>query len=154
MIKVRKALMGDIPALLPMLRNFADFAGTKHSLYPGDGIAAVKVAWLMTEHVFFVAEKVEIGADDEIVGFIAGLLVEHWMNPELVVLSELLWWVEPEHRGSRAGAMLLRAFTDHGEEHAHQMTMVLERGSPIREETLESRGFHLHERTFLREMAV
>lgn len=85
-------------------------------------------------------------------GLIGGQLAPHPFNPELLVLTELFWWVDPEHRGGRAGAMLLDAFTAYGEEHAHWILFTLEHESPVNDRCLTKRGFALKERCYLREV--
>ena len=152
MIRTRRAALTDVTQLLPHLRAFAAFAGHRHCLYPGDGEAAVKVAHLIRDHFFCVAEDVQVNQPTQLIGFIAGLLVPHWMNEEVIVLDELFWWVDPDHRGSKAGLMLLKEYCDFGEANAHQMTMTLENESPVKPETLQRFGLMQHERVFLKEM--
>jgi hypothetical protein len=69
------------------------------------------------------------------------------------VLSELFWWVSPEHRGGLAGARLLAHFIDYGEKNADWIQMTLEAGSPVNEHTLTRLGFQLYERSYLKEVA-
>lgn len=76
----------------------------------------------------------------------------HPYNPAIRVLTETFWWVTPNARGSRAGLMLLDAFTAYGERNADWIVFTLEHHSPVNERTLTKRGFHLHERSYLREV--
>lgn len=147
-IWVRRAYHDDVPWLLDELREFSEFFGSKHPLFPDDREHAKKVVHdLIREHVFFVAERGWVRA-----GFIAGLMHRHFFNPKWWVLTEVLWWVSPEFRGSRAGLLLLDEFVEYGRDHAHMIVMALEAKSPIHPKTLERRGFHLHESSYLLEV--
>jgi GNAT superfamily N-acetyltransferase len=44
-----------------------------------------------------------------VTGMFAGSISEHYFGRDLIA-SDTLWYVLPEHRGSRAGLQLLRAF--------------------------------------------
>lgn len=136
---------GHIPQLLPMLKEFSDFAGGKIPLYSTDEVVAGFLLHLRSQaQPFFIAVQ-----DGQIVGFIAAILAPHIFNPSIRVLTELFWWVKPAYRGSRAGLMLLEAMTAYAKDHADMFVMTLEHKSPVRLETLEKRGFELRERNFI-----
>lgn len=48
-------------------------------------------------------------SDGELVGVFLGSIGEHYFGRDLVA-SDTLWYVLPEHRGSRAGGVLLKTF--------------------------------------------
>ena len=169
-VTVRRATMADIPWLVGELREFSAFFGTKRSLFPGDEACAFKLlAWLTDvpdceplHHPFFVAEKagreVVLGGDvhdfAERVGFIAGLLSPHFLNGDVVTLTEVLWWVPPPHRQSRVGGLLFREFEAFGCAYADQIVFSLvEARTPVKRRTLERRGYHAHETSYLLEVA-
>ena len=134
--------------ILVQLRDFAAFYGTKRSLFPDDPVVARSVVTnLVAHHVFFVAT-----VKGELAGFICGFLTPHIFNPSIRILTEALWWVTPEHRGTQVGAKLFAKFIEHGEAYADWISMTLEEKSPVNPATLERRGFKLHERAFLREV--
>lgn len=58
--------------------------------------------------VAFVAEK----DDRTITGCIVGIRSKQMMT-DVILLEELYWYVEPEHRGGTAGFRLLDAFVKH-----------------------------------------
>lgn len=147
MITIRRAELTDSPWLLTQLKAFAQFFGSKHSLFPSDDAGILDALHSLVEtKVFLVAE-----ANGKSVGFIAGLLQEHPYNPKITVLSELFWWVAPEHQGSSAGARLLQAFTDYGRLNAQWIVMTLETKSPVNPRSLEKRGFRHFESSYLLE---
>ena len=43
-------------------------------------------------------------------GGVIGVLSPSWLNPEILVVQELGWWVEPEYRGTTFAVRMLRAF--------------------------------------------
>lgn len=150
MIMIRRANGSDAGWIIEQLREFAAFFGTRLPLFPAD----YDVAYALTNHLivsleFFVAIDYRTG---EGMGFIAGSLGAHPLNPAIRALSEVFWWVAPNRRGSSAGARLLEAFLELGREKADWIVMTLEAQSPVDPASLERRGFHLHERSFLLEV--
>lgn len=65
-------------------------------------------AWLCDNHtkVMFVAEK-----DGQVVGMLAACLIATWFGSD-VAASEELFFVHPEHRGSRAALVLMKSFCE------------------------------------------
>lgn len=146
---VRRAEQADVPWVLGQLRAFAAAYGTRRSLFGDAGHAEALVAGLIEDQFVAIAER-----DGEPVGLIAGVLQPHPFNPDLQVASELWWWVTPEVRGSRAGHLLLDAFEGWAlESEADLINFTLEAHSPVRDRTLERRGYRLFERQFLREVS-
>lgn len=82
------------------------------------------------------------------VGAIGGVLVPHIYNPNITVLSELMWYVLPEFRNGRAGLLLIKEFKKLAEEIADEATLSTLPTSDIKEETLAKLGFHYGEKAF------
>lgn len=166
MITVRPAAPHDVDWLMEQLRSFDRFFGTTRSLFPDEEYARTQLRQLIGLGPFFVADRRDgaCNGDDERhghavcwpkrAGFIAGFVAPHFMNPDLRVLNELFWWVDESFRGSSAGARLLDAFLAHGREHADWIVFTLEAKSPVHPATLERKGFHLHERSYLLEVTT
>lgn len=148
-VRVRRAVPQDAGWIVSELKAFSRFFGTRRSLFKDEPSARSVILAMIAEHVFLIAENEESSP----LGFISGYLVPHSFNPELKVLAETFWWVPEEHRGSRAGLMLLNEFKAIGESVAHWVIFTLEHNSPVREETLTRRGFRLHERQYLLEVS-
>ena len=150
-VRVRKAVEGDIEWLLIELEEFARFADTKYSLLPReDSVRRQILKAFIEKHVFFVAEEEENG---ERLGFISGLVHPHVFNPQLYVCQEMWWWVPKKTRGrSRAGMMLLDAFTEWGRENVDWIFFSLNHNTPVRPEALEKRGYNFQEMQFLAEV--
>lgn len=146
-IFVRGAALTDVPWLLEQLMAFDKFFGASHSLFPDAELAEATITTLVESQPFFVAESV-----DGPVGFIAGAIVRHPYNPDLIVLDEIFWWVAEPFRGSRAGLLLLNEFIRYGERNADWIKMTLEQESPINPTTLTRRGFRPKETAYLLEV--
>lgn len=146
-ITVRPAERTDVPWLMRELRQFAAFDGSKRSLFPDEDEAESMLQSMIEAHPFFIAEN------GQRLGFIAGYLHPHPWNSKVVQLTETFWWVDEEHRGSRAALKLLDYFVAFGEEVAHRIAFTLEAKSPVNTRTLEKRGFRLQETAWIREMA-
>lgn len=148
MIQVRRATLDDVPWLVDQLRLFSKFFGTKRSLFPGDQAAAYGLKEMIRDHIVFVADLDGTGP----IGFIGGYYVRHPFNNAIRTLTETFWWTDEEHRGSRAGLMLLNAFLDWGKQNADWILFALETHSPVKQDVLTKRGFHLQESNYLMEV--
>lgn len=145
-INIRRATPADIPWLATQLESFDQFFAWERPIFDSAYVLECFLPKLVDEHVVLLAER-----GDERLGFIAGLRSPHLFNPAIMTLMELFWWVPEEHRGTRAGLMLLNAFTEHGAATADWVSMSLEHNSPVREETLTRRGYRMKERAYLLE---
>ncbi len=105
-MNIRNANKFDLPHILDMLRNFRmqtpidvmrdcdneDYVNRLyHHIILGGGIA-------------LIAES------DKPFGMIIGVKDHNIWDPELKVLRELVYWVEPEYRGTTAGYRLLKEY--------------------------------------------
>jgi hypothetical protein len=148
-IRIREARASDTDWLVHQLRAFSQFAGTEHQLFTSADDVRDRLPALLSLGPCFLA----IQGDGLPVGFVSGYVGAHPYNPNLVVLTETFWWVDPAWRGTRAGLLLLNAFLAFGEEHADWIIFTLEHHSPVNERTLTKRGFRLHELSYLKEVS-
>ncbi len=81
-------------------------------------------------------------------GMVGGLLIPNLFNPNITSLCEMVWYVLPEYRNTRAALLLIDAFTECGEKLADETTFTLLHDSPVKIRTLEKRGYHLSEFAF------
>jgi hypothetical protein len=51
---------------------------------------------------------------ETVVGIVGGIVQQHMFNPEKVVLTELLWYVNKENRKSRKSLELIKRFEKEG----------------------------------------
>lgn len=150
---VRRADLTDIPWLLEQMRAFDEFFGARHRLFPSESTARAFLTAMISDgdQPFFIAQN------DVRTGFIGGAIGPHYLNPDLLVLSELFWWVVPKHRGSSAGGRLLVEFEEFGRRRgAHLICMTLEKRTLdeglIDPRSLLSRGYVEKERAYLLEI--
>jgi hypothetical protein len=146
---IRPANLLDVPWLLEQGRLFDQFTG--ENLLPEDSEEAKHIiGGLVTTLPFFISADTN-GRQ----GFIAGGFYNQPFNPEIVVLAEVVWWVAPEHRGSFAGARLLKHFMNYGiEQGADLIEMKTEMVSPINPKSMERAGFKEVERNWLYRVAA
>lgn len=86
--------------------------------------------------------------DGEPVGGIAGLLVPNTFNPEITTLAEFIWYILPEHRGSRAAAMAFNKYIEMAKTCCDEATLSLLPDSNVNLKSLEKRGFKHEELAF------
>lgn len=101
----------------------------------------------MEDGTAFIVKK-----GDDPVGALGALLVPNLFNPDLKTLAEIFWYVLPEYRHTRAGALLMMAFEDKAEDIADEATLSLLPSSTIGMDTLEKRGFFLGEFAFRKQI--
>ena len=146
-MQIRRAIPSDIPDLLPMMRDFSKFYGSKKPLYRDDETAIELLRGMIESHIVMAAEK-----NRGLVGVIGGIIGPNYFNPDIINLTETFWWVDPAHRRSSAGLGLLEAFISYGRANADWISFTLECESPVRNETLTRRGFVLKEKNFILEI--
>lgn len=84
----------------------------------------------------------------EPVGALGSLLLPNIYNPKIITLVEMVWYVLPEYRNTRAGAMLFSEFDKLAGQIADEAVLSLLGDSPINIKTLEKRKFFLGEFAF------
>lgn len=159
MIYTRDAIPDDVPWVVDQLKAFDRFSGTKRPLFPGEPQAAVQaIGWIADDACQFRlacrSTPALEGVAEERLGFLVAALMPHPHNRQWLALVEMFWWVIPEERGSRAGALLYADFERKAIAEAQFAVMTLEHRSPVHPESLTKRGYHAQETTFLREIGV
>ena len=152
-ITIRRAKNKDIMDIVLQLKAFAEFTEVDY-LYSNGTNAYDFVRQLIDNHFVLVAAFPSETLEEKlsgIAGFIAGTVGPHYFNPEISVLSEILWWVTPKYRRSPAAKMLLDEFVEWGETNCDWTLLSLDKNSPVNERAFLKRGFHLKERVFLKE---
>jgi hypothetical protein len=145
---LRRAEARDIAWLMIQLREFSKFIETEYQLYGDDEYTKNGLQLLIDKHYLNIAAN----ENGEPIGFMAGYFNPHLFNPSIMYLCELFWWVVPEYRHTRAGALLMNAFIDFGKQKAQWISFSLNRFTEVNERALLKRGFELHEKTYLMEV--
>lgn len=79
--------------------------------------------------------------DGEPAGVIAGILTPNTLNPDILTLAELIWYVLPEYRNTRVGAMLMSEYTKLANEVSDEATLSLLPDSRVNLSSLAKKGF-------------
>lgn len=79
------------------------------------------------------------------IGALGALLFPNTFNPEIASLVEVIWYVLPEYRHTRAGAMLLKRYATLGDGIANELTLSTLPSSQVNNKSLEKMGFFLEE---------
>lgn len=146
-ISIRRAVPNDLRWIIPELRTFSNFYGTKKNLFEENQETIDSLLGVITDHVFIIAEK-----NGEGIGFICGLINPHIYNRSFKILTELFWWVNEQNRNSKAGLMLLKEFINTGKENADWITFGLMETTPVKEKSILKYGFKKMETNFLMEV--
>ena len=146
---VRRASELDLDFLVEEIHEFTKFYDSRimNGVALDDHMTNL-IKTVTKDHVLLVCEKGGVK-----LGFIAGMIHAHLFNPNARILSELAWWVKVEHRQSRAGLMLLNAYTEIGKEF-DWCIMSVEDKSPINPDSLIKRGYKAKESSFILEKEV
>lgn len=156
--ETRPANERDLDWLMAQLAKFDKASGFKRTFLESKEYARGGMTALINEHVVIVCESVRrVGPTDypefrEPLGFIAGTVAGHPFNPNIRVLTELFWWVVPEHRVTRAGFLLLDEFTRIGRRSCDWIVFNVQRHTPVGRRHFERRGFVQKEYSFLLEV--
>lgn len=99
---VRSACEEDMDDILRMSKSFYDTTHHARNI-PLDEESVVRlVEMLLDGGILLVAE-----VDHKVVGMIAGYVHPYMFNNNVMQLGEIVWYVDPEHRATRAGLLLL-----------------------------------------------
>ena len=110
---VRGAVFDDYEAIKRFMIDFANanpFKGL-HNPHYKDMYANRLIDKIRKNGVALVAEK-----DGEIIGMLLAMVQGDIWLPIIKTMREVAWWVDPEHRGSSAGAKLLAEYTKVGDQ--------------------------------------
>lgn len=100
---IRPAVLSDVPFIVQMGLRFADSVYAKGLTANPDGFAALTTTFIEGgDKAIFVTQ-----VDERLTGMLAIMTYVQPMSLETVA-SEVVWWMEPEARGSRDAIKLLR----------------------------------------------
>lgn len=144
---IKDASQSDIPKIIELARKFHAVSGYENIEFDEETVENILITSIDQG-------LCPIGVvDGKIVGFLAGLAYPAILNANVMVGTEIAWWVEPEFRGKKiAIQLLLRA-----EENARAKglycwsMMCLEKlNADGLENIYERLGYEKAERTYLR----
>lgn len=106
---LRLGTLEDIPTLLRFARNFhnaSPYKTMKFDRVKGEKFLRQILTGDKMDGVIIVALS-----DDEPIGFIVGVANEPVFSSAKIA-TELGWWIEPEHRGTRSSMLIYSAYED------------------------------------------
>ena len=109
---IRQATLEDIPEMVRMGQAFYDYAD-----FGNRGLAVDHKAFgELLANLMQMKESVLLVAEDkgQLVGAIGGMMAPWILNYSQQLLTELWWWVMPEHQKGGIGIKLIEAFQAEG----------------------------------------
>lgn len=108
-MNIRLANKFDLPHIIKMLKHFRDNS-------PVDKIKECDNEMYIStlyNHILAGRGIAYVAEHDQPIGMIIGFIDQNIWDPEIKVLKELVYWVEPEYRNTTSGYRLLKAYNDH-----------------------------------------
>ncbi len=148
-MNIRLATIEDAAVLTAMGREFLEYSEYRNLSVTDDEITT-SIAGIIGNGMSFVAEQ-----DDQIVGFILGIIGPMWFVQRVRVAVELAWWVDPSYRNTTAGVRLLKAFENHatnmGVQYIAMSDLVVKGDTPVAR-LLGRMGYSVTERMHTKEI--
>lgn len=117
MAEIRKAVEGDIDALITLLYDMHDETDYKFFKVNENKARYALLRWLIqTDAVMFVAEE-----KGELIGVVAGSVFTPWFSDDDKVMEQL-FFVKQEHRGSGVAFILFEKFLEWAKEQCNYVS--------------------------------
>ncbi len=111
-MKIRSATKFDIPQIFDMLRHYRD-AGTVNGIGGIGEIVSEETPSKVMAYILAGAGLAIVSeADGKLTGMILAIKTPQLWDHTKYIMSEVVYWVEPEHRGTTAGYRLLAAYVE------------------------------------------
>lgn len=138
-MKIRLANKFDIPQLAEMLRHYRD-SGTIKGLKVENEETGMKIltAIIVGMGVAIVSEK-----DNKLTGMLLAVKSPFMWDNSKLLLNEIAYWVEPEHRGSTAGYRLISKYVEIADDLLQSGTIMNYTMSQMAEQKLDYSRFGL-----------
>lgn len=111
-MNVRLANKFDLPYILDMLRNFREQTPIEEMRNCNNEEYINKVF----HHIILGGGVALVAEEEQPMGMIMGIKDQSIWDPDIKILRELVYWVEPEARGSSAGYRLIKEYNKRAEE--------------------------------------
>ena len=105
-MNIRLANKFDLPYIIKMLRNFRNETPIELMKHCDNEDYINK----LYHHIILGGGVAIIAEVEQPIGMIIGIKDHNIWDPELKVLRELVYWVEPEHRNTTAGYRLIKEY--------------------------------------------
>ena len=150
---VRRATEQDLPEYVRLARRFHAASPVSTAIpFDPEGFGAFYLNSLENPDIgLWLAEQ-----DNRILGIAGAVMYPMYFSPTHRVAQELWWWLEPEARGSGAGAemyRLIEAWATKNEASAMFMIALEDANSGKMANLYARKGYRPMERTFIKEVA-
>lgn len=105
-MNIRQANKFDLPHIIKMLKHFREQTPIDLIRLCDDEQYINK----LYHHLLLGAGVILIAEMDQPIGMIIGIKDQNIWDPKLKILRELVYWVEPEYRGTSAGYRLIKEY--------------------------------------------
>lgn len=145
---IRPATEADFASIETMGAEFWQHAGFDVPYKAGSAQFYTKLAF--DQQLLLVVEK-----DHEVIGFAAGATAPLMGNSDYTVGTELVWWLQPQHRGGKLGIQLLKALEAAAKAAGCDFWAMLYMESSMPEaieKIYQKMGYQLQETTYLKRL--
>lgn len=141
---IRKATISDIPKLLEYAKKFIEFYGDSLLSYNEEHLTKLG-EFLINQHVLVVS----LNTTEEVTGMLGAIVTPNVIDPSVITLAEMFWWVDEKYRNTRAGWELLSYLINEGRERNLPVVLsVLPQTGDITE-LLRKKGFTKKEESWI-----
>jgi GNAT superfamily N-acetyltransferase len=110
-LSVRKAAPNDLLGIFKLVASMHSETDFRHTEFDPEKALGTLAMWIEGEYSeIFISVK-----DGEITGLLIGNLVRHWYSQDLFAI-EKMFYVAPQHRGTRAAYKLVETFVQWGKD--------------------------------------
>lgn len=111
-MKIRSANKFDLPHIIEMLKHFREQTPIE-LMRDCDNAEYINKLY---HHIILGGGIALIAETDKVIGMIIGVKDQNIWDPNMRILRELVYWVEPEHRNTTAGYRLLKEYNKQAQE--------------------------------------
>lgn len=150
---LRRAVVNDIPQLIDFAKAFhkaSPYRGMRFNAQKGREFFERVITGALEDHVCLVALK-----DLKAIGFLVGAALQPSFSNNKVA-TELGWWIEEEHRKTRASVLIYEAYEDWAFRIgcSHVQGAYLPGVSPELDNFYKRRGYTQVESSFLKTLRI
>lgn len=147
---VRTATKHDVPQLVMLMRNYSRYSPIAQLTEQQNAAHVEQLlhAIIAGAGIIWVADSGE-----ELVGMIITVRQPNIWNPQLMLLQELAFWVEPDYRNSSIAYRLLRAYEEGAQDEYDRGVIIGWTISKLADSEFnpENRGYELLESTYIKQ---
>jgi hypothetical protein len=147
MIEIKPATLDDLDWIVSELETFSSHHKRKYRFWSDEDYARKFMTEQITNHLVLLAWSGAVR-----IGFVSGWVMNHALNPNIRLLTEVFWWVVPTERKSGAGLKLLEKFTEWGEDNCDLINFTLSRDTEMSDRSLLKLGYGIDEVVFYKEV--